>query len=169
MVLGASRADCLGSFYCSCRNVCKKNIVDLTNNDCSSSSKPPTSNSHIVQSTTKPTEKQPGKAIASTLNTNQTNVASQIFSGSNAVLTGAAGVDKSYLLNYLIEGLKAGHGQDCVLESACDRDCCDSHRKHRLRDDLFVGSRENGRGRCRVKYHSEEVSLVQVIMMLCSC
>ena len=147
----------------------RKNVVDLTNNDCFSSSKPPTSNSHIVQSTTKPTEKQPGKAIEpSTLNTNQTNAASQIFPGSNTFLTGEAGVGKSYLLNYLIEGLRAGHGQDCVLELACDRDCCDSHWKHQLRDDLFVGGREVGRGRCRVKYHSEEVSLVQVIMM-CSC
>ena len=121
--LGSLRNSNASSSIAAVVTSARKNVVDLTNNDCSSyfaqSHQPPTPNSHILQSTTKPTEKQPSKAIeSSTLNTDQTNAASQIFSGSNAFLTGAAGVGKSYLLNYLIEGLKTRHGQDCVVVSA---------------------------------------------------
>jgi hypothetical protein len=39
----------------------------------------------------------------STLNSDQTVAATKIFAGSNAFLTGAAGVGKFYLLNYLIK------------------------------------------------------------------
>lgn len=42
----------------------------------------------------------------STLNADQKAASDYIFSGGNAFLTGAAGVGKSYLLNYLIQGLR---------------------------------------------------------------
>ena len=52
--------------------------------------------------------KQPSKPriSSSTLNSDQTVASQYIFSGGNAFLTGAAGVGKSYLLNYLIQGLR---------------------------------------------------------------
>ena len=46
----------------------------------------------------------------STLNADQQSAARYIFAGGNAFLTGAAGVGKSYLLNYLIQGLCDKHG-----------------------------------------------------------
>lgn len=54
------------------------------------------------------THKQPSqpKINPSTLNSDQKAASQYIFSGGNAFLTGAAGVGKSYLLNYLIQGLR---------------------------------------------------------------
>lgn len=49
---------------------------------------------------------QPKNINPSTLNSDQKAASQYIFSGGNAFLTGAAGVGKSYLLNYLIQGLR---------------------------------------------------------------
>jgi ATP-dependent DNA helicase PIF1 len=53
-----------------------------------------------------------------TLNADQSTASAKIFSGSNAFLTGAAGVGKSYLLNYLIQGLKEKYTEECVVVAA---------------------------------------------------
>ena len=47
----------------------------------------------------------------STLNADQKAASDYIFSGGNAFLTGSAGVGKSFLLNYLIQGLRQKYGQ----------------------------------------------------------
>lgn len=53
-----------------------------------------------------PAEQPQQRIDPSTLNDGQREAASYIFSGGNAFLTGAAGVGKSYLLKYIIQGLR---------------------------------------------------------------
>ena len=64
--------------------------------------------SSMLLSSSASTQKQPSKPKIdpSTLNSDQKAASQYIFSGGNAFLTGAAGVGKSYLLNYLIQGLR---------------------------------------------------------------
>jgi len=72
------------------------------------------SSSHQPFTTTTATISSSSKLIdPSTLNADQKAASDYIFSGGNAFLTGAAGVGKSYLLNYLIQGLrqKYSHGE----------------------------------------------------------
>mmetsp|Transcript_59082 Transcript_59082/g.125517 ORF Transcript_59082/g.125517 Transcript_59082/m.125517 type:complete len:595 (+) Transcript_59082:402-2186(+) len=54
-------------------------------------------------------QQQKRRIDPSTLNADQKSASEYIFSGGNAFLTGAAGVGKSYLLNYVIRGLRAKH------------------------------------------------------------
>jgi len=51
-----------------------------------------------------------GRIDSSTLNSDQQKASAYIINGGNAFLTGAAGVGKSYLLNYVIQGLRDKHG-----------------------------------------------------------
>ena len=61
----------------------------------------PTRSHHV------PAEQPPQQRIdPSTLNDGQREASSYILSGGNAFLTGAAGVGKSYLLKYIIQGLR---------------------------------------------------------------
>lgn len=64
--------------------------------------------SSILLSSSSTQHNQPSqpKINPSTLNSDQKAASQYIFSGGNAFLTGAAGVGKSYLLNYLIQGLR---------------------------------------------------------------
>jgi hypothetical protein len=73
-----------------------------------STTKPSSSASSMLLSSSASTQKQPSKPKIdpSTLNSDQKAASQYIFSGGNAFLTGAAGVGKSYLLNYLIQGLR---------------------------------------------------------------
>ena len=73
------------------------------------------SSSSVLKSTTEPSKP---RIDPSTLNSDQTKAASHIFSGANAFLTGPAGVGKSYLLNYLIQGLKDKYSDDTVVVAA---------------------------------------------------
>ena len=81
----------------------------------SQSTKSSTGQSHVFKTAKEPKKQQ---IDPSTLNADQTLAAQQIFSGSNAFLTGAAGVGKSYLLNYLIQGLKEKHSDETVVVAA---------------------------------------------------
>jgi len=73
-----------------------------TNSDSQSNLKMP------ATSATNQTNK--GRIDSSTLNEDQQAAATYIINGGNAFLTGAAGVGKSYLLNYVIQGLRDKHG-----------------------------------------------------------
>jgi len=60
----------------------------------------------VPLSSSQPKQQPQQRVDPSTLNADQKAAADYIFSGGNAFLTGAAGVGKSYLLNYLIQGLR---------------------------------------------------------------
>ena len=72
------------------------------------SSKSSSASSILLSSSSTQHNNQPSqpKINPSTLNSDQKAASQYIFSGGNAFLTGAAGVGKSYLLNYLIQGLR---------------------------------------------------------------
>lgn len=86
------------------------NVIDLTAGTSpfaaakASASKP--SPSVLLSSSSHQQKQQQPRIDQSTLNADQKSASEYIFSGGNAFLTGAAGVGKSYLLNYLIQGLR---------------------------------------------------------------
>jgi DNA replication protein DnaC len=91
------------------RSAKSTNVVDLTKNASSypskyssGSAKNATASVSTAPSFASNSHKEPDKPHIepSTLNSDQTVAATKIFAGSNAFLTGAAGVGKSYLLNY---------------------------------------------------------------------
>jgi hypothetical protein len=101
------------------RSAKSTNVVDLTKNASSYPSKyssgsaknatasavSSASHASTAPSFASNSHKEPDKPHIepSTLNSDQTVAATKIFAGSNAFLTGAAGVGKFYLLNYLIK------------------------------------------------------------------
>lgn len=90
-------------------------VIDLTR----SATAPKSSyaaKSSLISSAAPSSSKQSVIIDPSTLNGDQKAASDYIFSGGNAFLTGAAGVGKSYLLNYLIYGLRQKYGESSTSE-----------------------------------------------------
>ena len=89
---------------------CNIGVIDLTDDDAAPfTSKYIAAKTSSSHSSTRSINNQ-SRINPSTLNSDQQSAAQYIFAGGNAFLTGAAGVGKSYLLNYLIQGLRDKHG-----------------------------------------------------------
>lgn len=85
-------------------------VIDLTSSATAPKSSHPAKSS-LVASAEPSSSKLSIVADPSSLNADQKAASEYVFSGGNVFLTGAAGVGKSYLLNYLICGLRKKFGE----------------------------------------------------------